>query len=46
MDNSTNDYGSVIPLAKGTKDFIDHFSISADKGHFSLLNLLSLAQEG
>ena len=37
IDNSTNDYGSVIPLTKGTKDFIDHFSISADKGHFSLL---------
>ena len=46
IDNSTNDYASVFPLAKGAKEFIDRFSIFADKGHFSLPNLLSLAQEG
>ena len=46
IDNSTNDYASVFPLSKGTKEFIDRFSISSDKGHFSLPNLLSLAQEG
>ncbi len=45
-DNSTNDYGSVIPLTKGTKDFIEHFSISLCNDHFSLPDLLSLAQEG
>ena len=46
IDNSTNDYASVFPLAKGAKEFIDRFSIFADRGHFSLLNLFSLAQEG
>ena len=46
VDNSANDYASVFPLAKGTKEFIDQLNISADKGHFSLPNLLSLAKEG
>ena len=46
VDNSANDYASVLPLAEGTKVFLEHFNISADKGHFSLPNLLSLAKEG
>ena len=46
LDNSANDYASVVPLAKGTRELIDRFSIFADRGHFSLLNLFSLAQEG
>ena len=46
VDNSANDYTSIVPLAKGTRELIDRFSIFADRGHFSLLNLFSLAQEG
>lgn len=42
VDNSTNDYASVISLAEGTKEFIDEFDLSADKGHFSLPNLEKL----
>ena len=36
VDNSASDYASVVPLTKGTKEFVDRFSISADRGHFSL----------
>ena len=45
IDNSAIDYVSVPPLAGGTKEFIDQFSISADRGHFSLPNLLSFSKE-
>ena len=45
LDNSASVYASVVPLAKGTREFIEQFSISTDKGHFSLLNLLSFSKE-
>ena len=44
--NSANDYASVVPLAEVTREFIDQLNISADRGHLSLPNLLSLAKEG
>ena len=45
LDNSANDYASVVPLAKGTRKFIDQFWISAERGHFSLPNMLSFSKE-
>ncbi len=45
LDNSANYCASVVPLAKGTREFIVQFSISADRGHFSLPNLLSFSKE-
>ncbi len=36
VDNSTNDYGSVIPLAYGTKDFMDISSAFPQIGVISL----------
>lgn len=46
LDNNTNDYASLMPLAVASKEFLDDFELSADKGHFSLPNLLSLNEEG
>ena len=44
LDNNTNEYASVIPLAEGTREFMDSFDLSADKGHFSLPNLEDLSE--
>ena len=44
LDNNTNDYASLIPLAQGTREFMDSFELSADKGHFSLPNLKELSE--
>ena len=44
LDNNTNDYASVIPFAEGTKEFMDSFDLSADKGQFSLPNLKGLSE--
>ena len=44
LDNNTNDYASLIPLAEGPKEVMDSFDLSADKGHFSLPNLKELSE--
>ena len=44
LDNNTNDYASVLPLAEGTREFMDSFDLSADKCHFSLPNLEDLSE--
>ena len=45
VDNNTNDYASLVPLAEGTKELMEHsINISADKGHFSLPNLKGLSE--
>ena len=44
LDNNTNDYASPIPRARGTKEFMDSFDLSVDKGHFSLPNLKELSE--
>ncbi|MDG6928370.1 MAG: transposase [Nitrososphaerota archaeon] len=46
VDNSTNDYWSVVPLARGSKGLLGYVDVSADKGHFSLQNLEDLASLG
>ena len=44
LDNDTNDNASVIPLAEEAREFMEHFNISADKGHFSLPNVKDLSE--
>lgn len=46
VDNDTNDYASLLPLAKRSKELMGKIDVSADRGHFSLTNLLNLYEEG
>ncbi|MDP7983067.1 MAG: hypothetical protein ACP5G6_06450 [Conexivisphaera sp.] len=46
VDKDANDYGSVVPLARGSKGPLGEIEISADRGHFSLQNLKALSELG
>jgi hypothetical protein len=46
VDNSANDYWSVVPLAKESLSLLGNVEISTDKGHFSLKNLDALSELG
>ena len=45
VDNDTNDYASLLPLARSSKELMGKIDVSADRGHFSLTNLLNLYKE-
>ncbi len=46
VDNDTNDYASLLPLARNSRELMGRIDVSADRGHFSLTNVLNLHREG
>jgi len=46
MDNDINDYASVIPLTRSSKELMGKVDVSAYRDHFSLINVSNLYREG